>query len=614
MSKLPLTIVYGNDSRTSNDIMYVSEKDFLIPYGANYDLAIQELKKIQNSKIDERSFLSLFSYDNVSIWWLIYPSLMPRINKIINFIHKFQILVEDKNPDKIKVENFAYFDLIRQICKSKNVKLQYSRPSLFFYSLNKKAKIFFQRHRYQKITKDKIDYRKKLFFDNNRSIPSLKDKILFVTHSSSWKHVSNSKSKIRGESWQNMLSLLKQEQDVVCMDLDYTLKGDPNVFEEKITDENTWLPMEVMLDSSSFQISRHNSFLKNYIKIINSQEFQSKFNFEGFSLWSQLEDFFHEMLFSPYIPLYLKLLDSTKVFFEKTKPNSVFLSYENGSLAQCLIASLIKLNVKTIGLQHGIIYKNSSNYVFDDFYTTKNSLGFPLPDFLLLFGDYAKKILMENNYPVERLITFGNSFLFNLDNLKKKLSGKILFSKYNIGKNQKVILFATGRHQRGYQAIQGNYDYDEQIWEYLLENFGANNEYFLILKPHPTEYDTDVYQDMIKRFSCKNAKIIQGDLFELISISSVVVSIFSSTMIDALCFQKHVIQVVFDNVKWPVPVEESGVILLSELPQLSKNITKILEDENLRNSLLKNIVGFIKNHYSIPENNPSNIIQDVLSR
>ena len=117
-----------------------------------------------------------------------------------------------------------------------------------------------------------------------------------------------------------------------------------------------------------------------------------------------------------------ELLDSTKVFFEKTKPNSVFLSYENGSLAQCLITSLIKLNVKTIGLQHGIIYKNSSNYVFDDFYTTKNPLGFPLPDFLLLFGDYAKKILMENNYPVERLITFGNSFLFNLENLKKKLT------------------------------------------------------------------------------------------------------------------------------------------------------------------------------------------------
>ena len=314
--------------------MYVSEKDFLIPYGANYDLAIQELKKIQNSKIGERSFLSLFSYDNVSIWWLIYPSLMPRINKIINFIHKFQILIEEKNPDKIKVENFAYFDLIRQICKSKNVKLQYSRLSLFFYSLNKKAKFFFQRHRYQKITKDKIDYRKKLFFDNNRSIPSLKDKILFVTHSSSWKYVNNSKSKNRGESWQNMLNLLKQEEDVFCMDLDYTLKGDQNIFEEKITDENTWLPMEVMLNPSSFQNSRHNSFFKNYKKIINSEEFQSKFNFEGFSLWFELEDFFHEMLFSPYIPLYLKLLDSTKVFFEKTKPNSVFLSYENGSLAQ----------------------------------------------------------------------------------------------------------------------------------------------------------------------------------------------------------------------------------------------------------------------------------------
>ena len=320
------------------------------------------------------------------------------------------------------------------------------------------------------------------------------------------------------------------------------------------------------------------------------------------------------MTFSPYIPLFLKLLDSTQAFFAKNQPNSVFLTYENGSLAQCFVASLIKLNVKSIGLQHGIIYKNSSNYVFDNFYTTDNPLGFPLPDFLLLFGDYAKMVLKESNYPVERLITFGNSFLFNLENIQKKLESENLFKKYGINNNKKIILFTTGRMQRKYQPIQGNYDYDEQIWKYLLDNFGGSEDYFLILKPHPTEFDTEIYQQILKKSSFNNAKIIQDDFFELISISSILVSVFSTTMLDALCFQKNSIQVIFDNVKWPILKDKSDVILISELHDLSKNIINVFEDKNLRNMLSKNRINFIKNHYNLPKNNPMTVITDIILR
>ena len=612
LSKSQLIIIYGNNSKINHNRIYVSEKDFLIPYGDTYKLVIKELKRIQNSTIHQQSILSLLSYDDVSIWWLIYPSLIPELNKIINFAHKFQILVKEQNPDKIKIENFSYFDLIQQICKSKNIKLEYSQLSFLFFSLNKKIKIFLQRYRYQMITRHKISNRKKLFNEKKVSIPSLKNKILFITHSSSWRNVIDSKSEHRGESWQNMIKLLKQEMNVVCMDLDYTLKGDLNVLEEKMKDENIWLPMEVILNSSFFQIEKQKIFFKNYKKIINSKQFQKLFDFQGLSLWWELENFFHEMLFLPYIPLYLKLLDSTKAFFEENKPNSVFLSYETGSLAQCFIASLNKLHVKTIGMQHGIIYHNSSNYSFDDFYSSKNPLGFPLPDFLLLFGEYAKTILKENNYPIERLITFGNSFFFDFDKIEKKLNNENLLKKYNINKSQKVILFTTATHQRKY-TIQGKYDFDEQIWRHLLENFAGNDDYFLILKPHPIESNIEPYLEILEKFPSNNVKIIQSSLFELISISTVLISIFSTTMIDALCFRKNVIQVVFDNVKWPIPVEEYGVVLPSELSQLSKNIISIFKDKNLRKSLAKNRDDFIKHQFNIPEKNPLQIIRDIIS-
>ena len=612
MSESNIIIIFGNESKIIHNKIFVSEKDFLIPYGENYDLAVNALNKIQKSKIKEDSFLSLFSYDDVSIWWMIYPSLMPVINKSINFIYKFQILLDEKKPNKIIVENFDYFYLIKQICDLRKIKLVYSTSSLLSYLLKKKLKINAQKYRYKKITESKIKSRKKLFLKYKSKIPLFDDKIIFITPSSSWRNLTNSKTQLRGESWYNLINLLKKNKDVVCIDLDYTLNGDENILKEKMHDDNFWLPMESILDSNFFQTEKHKSYIKNYHNLIKQKSFQNLFTFQGFSLWFQLKDFFYMMSFTPYIPLFLKLLDSTKSFFTINKPNSVFLTYENGSLAQCFIASLIKLSVKTIGTQHGIIYKNNSNYVFDNFYSNNNTLGFPLPDFLLLFGDYSKKILEESNYPSTSLITFGNSFFFDIEDQQKKLQNKNLFKKYGIKDDQKIILFTTGRMQRNYQASQGNYDYDEKIWQYLLDNFGGNKNYFLILKPHPTEKDIRVYEQILKKSSSTNAKIIQDDLFELITISFLIISVFSTTMIDALCFKKNVIQVVFDNVKWPVPIDEYEVVLLSNLNELSKNIIKISSDKNLQKSLAKNRNKFLINQFNVPEKNSSEIIRKII--
>ena len=125
-----------------------------------------------------------------------------------------------------------------------------------------------------------------------------------------------------------------------------------------------------------------------------------------------------------------------------------------------------------------------------------------------LFGEYAKTILKENNYPIERLITFGNSFFFDFDKIEKKLNNENLLKKYNINKSQKVILFTTGTHQRKY-TIQGKYDFDEQIWRHLLENFAGNDDYFLILKPHPIESNIEPYLEILEKFPSNNVKLVQ---------------------------------------------------------------------------------------------------------
>ena len=148
-------------------------------------------------------------------------------------------------------------------------------------------------------------------------------------------------------------------------------------------------------------------------------------------------------------------------------------------------------------------------------------------------------------------MTFGNPAFFNLEKIESALENKHLLEKYGIGKNKTIILFTTTKLQEGYE-ITKKHNYDSRIWNYLLENFGNNDSFFLLLKPHPKEFTT-VYDEILKKNkSPLNAKIIQGSLQELIYVSSVIISTYSTTIIDSLCFKKPVINVEFDEIKFPI--------------------------------------------------------------
>ena len=188
---------------------------------------------------------------------------------------------------------------------------------------------------------------------------------------------------------------------------------------------------------------------------------------------------------------------------------------------------------------------------------------------------------------------------------------KSLLKKYKIPSNSNVILFTTGKLQKNYPET-GKYDHDEQIWRNLLDSYSNNKEFFLILKPHPLESNITVYEEILKEYDTDNAKIIQADLFELIYLSSIVISVFSSTMLDSLCFGKPVIRVNFGRETLSI-IDTSKAIISSELSQLTTNIEKILNDVDLQREMKKTVSSFVKEQYGIPQKEPEKILEKLLS-
>jgi len=163
-----------------------------------------------------------------------------------------------------------------------------------------------------------------------------------------------------------------------------------------------------------------------------------------------------------------------------------------------------------------------------------------------------------------------------------------------------------------FYTSRGKYNYDTQIWKHLLENFLDDQNFTIILKPHPGEKNIRAYEKILKETNNKNAQIIQGDLFELIYVSSLVISIYSNSMVDAIFLKKPVVMVKFGNFDHPIPFEKYGVVLSTKLDNLSKKILDLLGNNKTKEELEKNRTIFIKELGNLPEKDPKVILEKIL--
>ena len=289
------TIILGKTSSRKNDILYVKEADLEMPHGEDYKIAISELFKIQQQMINKTPFHKLFEYRDISLWWYIFPNIIPIYKKITNFIISFQNIIDKYNPTTIKIETefFSKFSVINQICENNNIELQHSKIKLSKYNLEKSLKEKSQKTRFTKITQEKIDSRNKLFFNKFNIIPDISEKYVFAIPTVLRRKFFNFKKGVseNGEYiQQSIMDLLQNEQQIVGIDLDYTFRGDNKILEERLDDSLPWFPIDIILEKNSKDV--HDLFLKKYQDILSTIEFQNLFTFNGISLWEHIENSF----------------------------------------------------------------------------------------------------------------------------------------------------------------------------------------------------------------------------------------------------------------------------------------------------------------------------------
>ena len=134
-----LNLYNKKEIKIDNKKLLEVDLDDLESFGISYHG--KEFLKIPEMKVDGKSITEWFTFEDFSMWWFASPTIHPKFKEGMLFIDRLTTVLEEDHFNELKLEGcFDKFELITQICKKKNIKLNISTTRLtgeFYYNQNK---------------------------------------------------------------------------------------------------------------------------------------------------------------------------------------------------------------------------------------------------------------------------------------------------------------------------------------------------------------------------------------------------------------------------------------------------------------------------------------------
>ncbi len=501
-----------------------------------------EFVKFPSRTIAGKTIMEWFAVDGISYWWFAAPILHPKYNDAVLFIKRFSSFLEKNSIDLIKLRGaFNKIELIKQIAKQKNIKLEISREYFSFNTKNRIKKLV-KKSVYKKIMKEKIKKRNFLFNKLISSMDELDDSVIITSpdiYRRETYDFATKKSKKEEFFIKPFLDVLEENKiPTLCFDLDYTLKGTTNILEERLKTHFNWLPIEYLLKKSkSKRTTQTISSLKNSINLLLKNGKENLLVYKNISLTEYLKQSFEDLFLEPNLPTYIHLIELLEDYLQKIKPKAIIQVYETGTYAKAFEVAAKKLGIKTLAIQHGLIPTDFPEYICKEIKNEKFPLGNFIPDKTLVYGEYYKKILTEiGGYPKEKVQVIGNPTYFDFEKIKNLLDKNEIMRKNDLN-NEKIILVPLSMR---FFYVENSPD--RILLDTLFDGFKDRDDVKILVRPHPG--DKLVQETLRNYFPGNNFKISRNTLFEDIFMSDIVVVLpLSSVSTEVPIFEKPLLLV-----------------------------------------------------------------------
>jgi hypothetical protein len=340
------------------------------------------------------------------------------------------------------------------------------------------------------------------------------------------------------------------------------------------------LPFDEMLKNVSITFDKYNNLenskkvLLDYSKNINNflnQNFKKIISLNEEYLFKIINNINSQIIiFEEEIRNILKFLNPKIVF--------VHCGYY-GQIYSLIIKIAKDLGIQTAEIQHGFFGKINEKYYFSEKLLKYNEYLSYTPDYFLTFGDFWKDLVKIPS----KVFTLGNPHFWK--NLKK-------IRKIGSPKNKIILIASQGTLTHKYVNLA------KELARKLPQ------DYLILFKLHPLEIGfKNRYSEL---YNYENIRVIKkGDIYNILAISNYLISIYSTTIFEAVSL--GIPTFILDN-------EISRFFIPKDIGIWVSNVDEIIEyilkekDYFLFNS--NNIEFFFKKNW---KNNYKNFISKIFS-
>ena len=262
----------------------------------------------------------------------------------------------------------------------------------------------------------------------------------------------------------------------------------------------------------------------------------------------------------------MAMIEASKKIIDIKNPSELVMHDEYGAIQISLLYAAKNKQIPTLSLQHGLIYEDAFAYThnIEDFNNKISELNFVLPDTMCVWSERSKSALVDSAkfYP-ESIIITGDPRTDNLDNIIKHFERKKVLRKFNIPADKKIILFATENLP--------NLKERELIAKTVFKAMSKLSEFFLVVKLHPSEFDSSLYQKITDELNIKSCLILKDvNIYEIIYSSDLVIISYSTVGLEAMRMSKPVISL---NL---MGLHDESIIIKNNLAVEVKNENKLI--------------------------------------
>lgn len=328
-------------------------------------------------------------------------------------------------------------------------------------------------------------------------------------------------------------------------------------------------------------------FYRYWKSLDQNEDFKKKFNYKGLCIWPIVKRRIREFFVQDFKRINKNITFLTKLY-TRLRPNLVILREAVKELQRTLVFTAKYFKIPTLVIQHGVLaQKNVYTYLCTDKIALWGPAGI---EEYRKFGNDVNKCIVTGNPAHDRLYLQENY------NIIKKTDD--VFLKMGIDLTKETVLYLPNFLKKYNYLPNVYYTWDSE--HPLLNSIFNIADYFpnkqWIIKVHPFDPIDIKLLACAKKERYPNIFIVKNEPIKpLIEISSlVIVSYFSSAILDVVILDKPIISVKVDHDDEVSPLVSQNVAVGIDSPnKLLQAVRHIFEDEKIREELASNRKKFI---------------------